>query len=375
MPRHILIRDKSSNSIALLPEAKVGQEELLQQAIKQNPQLIPAADYDLGELLVVDREATAGNGYADLVCLDPSGQIVIVEMKRGPENPDSRRVVAQVLEYGAHFWQMTAEEFERRALEFFRSSQCESARLKQVHSLQEAFELPEETGPGVCEGESIGDGFDILESIQENLTQGRFVYLIISTRIDAPLRRVMEYLNSTASFRIGAVEIDYFTDGEQELFVPRSIAPAGSPKRATQGSRTDRETFLGSVIPGTEQFFEDLLGGLAELGFTIVWGTRGCSCRLRVGERYVTFLCCYPSTVWWLKNKQASQIDITTRAPDHMPELEPAIKAWAAKSTEIGEWKDGKNTSSLYIGNSAPEELLESLLDAAREAAETIGRQ
>jgi len=77
-------------------------EEALHTAFEEHPQLFPAEDLNLGQLMVIGREVAFESGQADLIYLDEGGQIVIVEVKRGAENPDSRRVVAQMLDYGAH---------------------------------------------------------------------------------------------------------------------------------------------------------------------------------------------------------------------------------------------------------------------------------
>ena len=45
-----------------------------------------------------------GAGPIDLLVTDPQGRVAIVEFKRGSENPDVRRVVAQLLDYGSSVW-------------------------------------------------------------------------------------------------------------------------------------------------------------------------------------------------------------------------------------------------------------------------------
>ena len=52
------------------------------------------------QILVVGREVSFESGKADLICIDERGQILIVEFKDGTENPDSRQIVAQMLDYG-----------------------------------------------------------------------------------------------------------------------------------------------------------------------------------------------------------------------------------------------------------------------------------
>src|SRR5687767_3399782 len=49
-----------------------------------------------------------------MLAADRQGRLAIIEFKKGPENPDVRRVVAQLLDYGSALWQMSVEELTRR---------------------------------------------------------------------------------------------------------------------------------------------------------------------------------------------------------------------------------------------------------------------
>lgn len=68
--------------------------------------------------MVVGREANLESGYADLVLVDQTGQICLVEVKN-EGNPDTRRVVAQLLDYAAALWQLSIEDFARAVLRPF----------------------------------------------------------------------------------------------------------------------------------------------------------------------------------------------------------------------------------------------------------------
>ena len=54
-----------------------------------------------------------GSGPMDLLAVDAAGRLVSVEFKRGSENPDVRKVIAQVLDYGNSLWRTGYEDFER----------------------------------------------------------------------------------------------------------------------------------------------------------------------------------------------------------------------------------------------------------------------
>ena len=76
--------------------------------------MLPSEDLGLGPLVSLGTELDFGAGPLDLLAADPQGRIVIVEFKRGTENPDVRKVVAQVLDYGASLWRTSYDEVGMR---------------------------------------------------------------------------------------------------------------------------------------------------------------------------------------------------------------------------------------------------------------------
>ena len=88
MSRKIIVRT-GDNSSHLLEEASVPNEEELRSLVKDNPDLLPVGEFGLsGPLMVVGRETTLASGAIDLVCATPSGDLLIIEFKTGPQNPD-----------------------------------------------------------------------------------------------------------------------------------------------------------------------------------------------------------------------------------------------------------------------------------------------
>ncbi len=51
---------------------------------------------------MIGKEVLLGNGYADLVAVEPSGRLVVVEMRLSRNAEARRAVVAQILTYAAH---------------------------------------------------------------------------------------------------------------------------------------------------------------------------------------------------------------------------------------------------------------------------------
>lgn len=115
--------------------------EKVLQKLNAHPDLIPIDEFDLeGPLMVVGRETFLASGSPDLVALSRSGDVVLVEFKTGPQNPDFRAALGQLLDYGSDLWKMTYERFEGVvALRYFASDHCPADGLtKHAKSISDA---------------------------------------------------------------------------------------------------------------------------------------------------------------------------------------------------------------------------------------------
>ena len=64
---------------------------------------------------MVLKQACVGHGPIDLLAADSGGGLVFVEFKKGTENPDVRKVVAQLLDYGSALWRTSYDDLETPA--------------------------------------------------------------------------------------------------------------------------------------------------------------------------------------------------------------------------------------------------------------------
>ncbi|MEU8125252.1 hypothetical protein AB0C21_41635 [Spirillospora sp. NPDC049024] len=79
----------------LLTPSGYPAEAALHDLVEQSPQILPLAGSP--RITVLGREVRLGGGYADLVAVEPSGQMVIVEVKLAGNSEARRAVVAQSL--------------------------------------------------------------------------------------------------------------------------------------------------------------------------------------------------------------------------------------------------------------------------------------
>lgn len=99
----------------MVDESSVPTEAELHKTLMDHPALVPAADLGFGQMVTVGYEASLASGSADLVLLDARGQLCVVEVKK-EGNTDTRRVIAQLLDYASALWGLTLDEFEHRVL-------------------------------------------------------------------------------------------------------------------------------------------------------------------------------------------------------------------------------------------------------------------
>lgn len=115
-------------------------EKELHRLVEEAPQLLPLSGSP--QLVVAGREVALGGGYADLLAVEPSGRIVLIEVKLARNAEARRAVVAQVLAYAAYLRGMSVEELEQQALRAQLASRGASsfAALVERHDQEGSFD-------------------------------------------------------------------------------------------------------------------------------------------------------------------------------------------------------------------------------------------
>ncbi len=183
------------------------QEDSLQEYIFNNPESVPIYDIrDDIKLLILAREYETASGPIDAVGIDNAGDIYLIETKLY-KNPDKRKVVAQVLDYGAALWHNT-----RDAGNFL--EQLNTYLVKQklpelpVH-VQEFFGLTDE-------------GRDqLLQQVQRSFQDGSFKFVVLMDTLHEQLKNLILYINQNSEFDIYAVELKYYKHASYEIVIPR----------------------------------------------------------------------------------------------------------------------------------------------------------
>ena len=288
----------SGGSEQLLTEVAASDELQLQERLKTTPDLLPIDEWGLeGPLLVVGRETTLPSGAVDLIALAPSGDVLVVEMKTGPQNADFRGAIAQVTDYGADLWQMTYEVFESAvAARYFSGPHCLPA-FKGATSLAAAAKTawPDLTDEGLAA---------FRQRLTALLESGNFNYVVVAQRFTASMMTTARYHNDIAGgrARFYLVELVRFSGEGLGAFEARTIVRPES--RSASVPTANEHDFLEAILDPTyrealERFFETCHG--FELRFD--WGSVGTSIRLPTPYRAEPVSIAWifpPGTMGWL---------------------------------------------------------------------------
>ena len=282
MGRKIIFKREGESSGQILEEIQAHDEAQLQEQLKENPDLLPIEEYELaGPLMVVGRETTLPSGNVDLICLTKSGEILLVEFKTGPQNPDFRHVLAQLLDYGSHLWDMEYEVFEETvARGYFESNRCPtSSPVRKKASIEDAAKA---TWKDLSEDEFS----EFKGNLTKNLSEGRFRYLPVAQRFTEPMLRTVEYLNAKMQgAQFYAVELVRFSGGEISAFEARTVLKPQRMARERTGT-INRERFLESFTDeGYRNAVRDFLEAAEGLDLRLEWGSQGMSIRIPIPNK------------------------------------------------------------------------------------------
>jgi RecB family endonuclease NucS len=107
-----------------LEPAAYPAEAALHDLVERAPHMLPLAGSP--RLTVLGREVRLGSGSADLLAVEATGRLVIIEVKLAANAEARRAVVAQVLSYAGYLQGLDPEQLE---------SQILSGYLAPAHSL------------------------------------------------------------------------------------------------------------------------------------------------------------------------------------------------------------------------------------------------
>lgn len=202
-----IIVTKPGAKATKLERVLVNEEVELQTFIADNPECLPVDQIheDL-KLLIVAREFPTDVGSIDALGIDQEGDVYVIETKLY-KNSDKRRVVAQVLDYGASLWRTYQQSAGFKA----KLSELAEATLKRnlLKQLQDFFEIESD------------DADQLLDAVAENVRRGRFRFVVLMDHIDDHLKDLLSFLNTNSQFAIFGVELEFYRMDESTIAIPR----------------------------------------------------------------------------------------------------------------------------------------------------------
>lgn len=204
----IIISQKGVPSASVVEKSDFEKEHNLQEYIHEHPEAIPV--YDIHEdkrLLIVAREFETQSGPIDALAVDKDGDIYVVETKLHT-NADKRRVVAQVLDYGASLWKHLPEQtFLSMLDQHVRSRWGVDFRNK----AREFFDLDDERADSM------------LSAMRQNLNDGNLKFVVLMDSMDDGLKNLITYVNQKSQFDIYGVELEFYKHVITKSSFPRSL--------------------------------------------------------------------------------------------------------------------------------------------------------
>jgi len=207
MPQEIRIWEiNAKNSLMEIEKTKLDLEEKIETWLEKDISIIST------DLLVIGRQIeTDFGGVIDLLCIDPNGDLVIIELKR---DKTPREITAQILDYASWAKDLSNEHVTEIANRY----------LSDNTLLEEAFKERFDA--------------DLPEVINE-----KHKMIVVASEIDASTERIIKYLSDSYGVGINAVTFQYFADKNDREIVanvflidPEQVkypkGPAGSKRKS-----------------------------------------------------------------------------------------------------------------------------------------------
>lgn len=258
MPHLASTEGKSIAAVQLKQIGKAARNEAwLQQLLHENPSLIPVSAIDdrvQEPLFSIGREVPTPVGRIDNLFISANGYLVVGETKLW-RNPEARRkVVAQILDYATRVRSWTYDTLQNCL------RNCQGNQSANLWANVKPGDEPED---------------EWIESVNDNLQNGRMVLLIIGDRIRTEARQLVEFLETrsdlTSLFRVGLLEMSMYEMKEtgQTLVVPVTIARTQEIERSVIRivyESSSRPKVVVGMAPGENKARRQVLSEEALLG-------------------------------------------------------------------------------------------------------------
>ncbi|MFL5624307.1 MAG: hypothetical protein ACJ788_01775 [Ktedonobacteraceae bacterium] len=225
----------------LLSPTGFPNEATLHTLVEEALHLLPLASTP--RLIVVGREVQLGNGRADLMAIEPSGRIAIIEIKLARNAEARRAVIARVLAYAAYLWGMEQSTLEQDVL-------SQHLQARGYESLAGAVESNDQEGSFDADTFSAG--------IAESLKHGHFRLVFVLDEAPEELVRLSSYLETISDqLIIDLISLSAYTVNSSQILVPQRVE-AEPRKLETSQMITAQGKGEGRLVDGAGDFIASI---------------------------------------------------------------------------------------------------------------------
>ncbi len=216
-------------------------EAALHDLVEANPALLPLSGSP--QLAVLGREVALVPGSADLLAVEPTGRLAVIEVKLA-QNPEARRaIIAQVLAYAAFLKGMSFETL--------------AARVDPYLSRKNMGAV----GEGLAGFTS--DVATFRSGVEDSLATGRFRLVLVLDSAPSDLVRLVGYLEEIGDHLVvDLIQVTAYEVGDHRVLVPQRVDPERSEEPDQRPARTERSQ--QGELDRTPALFGSSLEGLAE---------------------------------------------------------------------------------------------------------------
>src|SRR2546421_4636635 len=191
-------------------------------------------------LIVVGREVQLGRGRADLIAIEPSGRIAIIEIKLAWNAEARRAVIAQVLAYAAYLWGLEQSALEQDVL-------YQHLHARGYESLAHAVESNDQEGSFDAEAFSAG--------VTESLKLGHFRLVFVLDDAPAELVRLVNYLETISDqLVIDLITLSAYTVNGSQILVPQRVEAERQRLEPSSPSAAPSTKGESRYVDGAEDF-------------------------------------------------------------------------------------------------------------------------
>ncbi|MCD6462064.1 MAG: hypothetical protein J7L61_04925 [Thermoplasmata archaeon] len=256
-----IIISKNGRNAKKLDRKDFEIESKMQDYVSANPEVIPVEDVkENTKMVVLTREFPVDIGSIDALGVDKDGEIYILETKLD-KNSDKRKVIAQILEYGAYLYKTYADgnEFVEKINEQLNNNE---SSLDDILSSSFGYE-----------GEQLEN---LLGGIKNSFENRLYNFFIVMDKVPEEIKEVIMFINQNSKFDIYAVELEYYEDNGYQIVIPKLFGKIPKKETTVRERRMWDEKSFFEVIEeklgkeNKEKIWE--LYSSLKKDYTIEWG-------------------------------------------------------------------------------------------------------